>query len=46
MAEIPPTQFAAYPRGNSVSNSGTVEQLEALRFEAVNPTFLLKVVKK
>ena len=29
-----------------VNLSRSVEQLEALRFEAVNPTFLLKVVKK
>jgi precorrin-6B C5,15-methyltransferase / cobalt-precorrin-6B C5,C15-methyltransferase len=28
-----------------VNLSRSVEQLEALRFEAVNPTFLLRVVK-
>lgn len=29
-----------------VNLSRSVEQLEALRFEAVNPTFLLKIIKK
>ena len=46
MAEIPPTQFAAYPRGNSVSNYGTVEQLEALGsgYFGLNTVFTVNLV--